>query len=92
MSFEHQQIRDAARALASARAQLHDAPSNAGVIDVRGRLFALEAIVRAHMAREERFLIPLLEAGRASGVGAARPSAEVSTNGSSPELLPGREG
>jgi hypothetical protein len=31
------------------------------VIELRGRLFALDAIVRAHMAREERFLIPLLD-------------------------------
>ena len=35
--------------------------STNSVIEVRGRLFALDAIVRAHMAREERFLLPLLE-------------------------------
>ncbi len=69
MSFEHQQIRDAATALASARAQLHDAPSNARDMDVRAGLLALEAIVRAHMVREERFLIPLLEADTTTEVG-----------------------
>jgi len=92
MSFEHQQIRDAAHALASARAQLHDAPTNARVIDVRARLFAIEAILRAHLAREERFLIPLLDAESASEVGAAPPPAEVRTRGSRPGVPTGREG
>jgi iron-sulfur cluster repair protein YtfE (RIC family) len=82
MSFEHQQIREAARLLARARAQLHDAPTDALVIEVRARLFAFEAILRAHMAREERFLIPLLEAGMPNDAGAAPPPAEVRTSGS----------
>jgi iron-sulfur cluster repair protein YtfE (RIC family) len=92
MSFEHQQIRDAAHALASARTQLHDAPTNAPVIEVRARLFALEAILRAHMAREERFLIPLLEAGMPSDAGAAPPSADLRTSGSRPGVPTGKEG
>ncbi len=92
MSFEHQQIRDAAHALASARAQLHDAPTNAPVIEVRARLFALEAILRAHMAREERFLIPLLEAGMPSDAGAAPPPADLRTSGSRPGVPTGKEG
>ena len=75
MSFEHQQIRDAATTLASARARLHDAPSNARDIDVRAGLFALEAILRAHMAREERFLIPLLEADTTIDVGVTQQTA-----------------
>ena len=62
MTFEHQQIRDAAQALAVARMRLRETGSAASVNDVRGALFALEAITRAHMAREERFLIPLLDA------------------------------
>jgi len=61
MSFEHQQIRDAAVALASARTTLRQARTPAALIELRARLFALEAILRAHLAREERFLIPLLE-------------------------------
>jgi hypothetical protein len=28
---------------------------------LRGHLFAIEALLRAHIEREERFLIPLLE-------------------------------
>jgi iron-sulfur cluster repair protein YtfE (RIC family) len=91
MSFEHQQIRDAAQALASARSQLHDAPTDALVIEVRARLFALEAILRAHMAREERFLIPLLEAEMPIDAGAAPPPADVRTRASRPGVPTGRE-
>jgi iron-sulfur cluster repair protein YtfE (RIC family) len=61
MTYEHQQIRDAAHAVAAARLALREHGSTATVIELRGRLFALDAIVRAHMAREERFLIPLLD-------------------------------
>jgi hemerythrin-like domain-containing protein len=63
MVYEHQQIRDAAHALASARTALHDdsAPAGAAMMELRGRAFALEAIIRAHMEREERFLIPMLD-------------------------------
>jgi hemerythrin-like domain-containing protein len=61
MSFEHQQIRDAAHDLGRARTALRETHGPAAVIEVRARLFALEAIVRAHMAREERFLLPLLD-------------------------------
>jgi iron-sulfur cluster repair protein YtfE (RIC family) len=62
MTFEHEQIREAARALAASRAQSHQATTTAGVMELRARLAALEAILRAHLTREERFLIPLLEA------------------------------
>jgi hemerythrin-like domain-containing protein len=62
MTFEHQQIRDAAQALAAARIRLRETGSTPAVLDVRGRLFALEAILRAHLAREERFLLPVLDA------------------------------
>jgi hypothetical protein len=62
MSFEHTQIRDVVRALATARTALHEDPSTQRVMAVRGGLFALDAMLRAHMAREERFLIPLLDA------------------------------
>jgi iron-sulfur cluster repair protein YtfE (RIC family) len=62
MSFEHQQIRDASQALAEARTRLREHGSMQAVLELRGRLFALEAILRAHMGREERFLIPMLDA------------------------------
>ena len=61
MTFEHQQIRDAAQAVATARLALREHGSTAAVIELRGRLFALDAVLRAHMAREERFLIPLFD-------------------------------
>ena len=61
MSYEHHQIRDAAETVAAARLALREHGSTVAVIELRGRLFALEAILRAHMAREERFLIPLLD-------------------------------
>jgi len=61
MAFEHKQIRDAAEALAAARLALREHGSTDAAIELRGRLFALDAILRAHMAREERFLIPLLD-------------------------------
>ena len=66
MSYEHLQIREAAHAVAAARLALREHGSTAAVIEVRGRLFALDEILRAHMAREERFLIPLLEVGAAA--------------------------
>ena len=61
MSFEHQQIREAAHALEEARTRLREIGTTAAALEVRGRLSAIEAILRAHMAREERFLIPLLD-------------------------------
>lgn len=62
MSFEHQQIRDAAQSLAAARVHMRGMGSAAVVLELRGRLFALEAILRAHIAREERFLFAQLDA------------------------------
>lgn len=61
MTYEHQQIREAAQGVAVARLDLHDHGSTAAVIELRGQLFGLGAILRAHMVREERFLIPLLD-------------------------------
>jgi iron-sulfur cluster repair protein YtfE (RIC family) len=73
MSFEHQQIRDAAHGLATARARFHGDPSSVGALDLRARLFGLEAILRAHMAREERFLIPVLDGDVTPSVAAQTP-------------------
>ena len=61
MSFEHQQIREAAATLASARIHLSEPGASLEATEVRASIFALEALIRAHMQREERFLIPLLE-------------------------------
>jgi iron-sulfur cluster repair protein YtfE (RIC family) len=61
MTYEHQQIRDAGHAVAAARLALREHGSTAAVVELRGRLFALDAVLRTHMTREERFLIPLLD-------------------------------
>lgn len=80
MSFEHQQIRDTASAVAAARTTLRQTRTPAAMIELRAQLFALEAVIRAHMAREERFLIPMLEpptveaASRTSRVGTTSPA------------------
>ena len=61
MTYEHQQIRNAAQAVAAARLALREHGSTAAVVELRGRLFALDAVLRTHMTREERFLLPLLD-------------------------------
>jgi len=61
--FDHQQIREMAGRLRVDEPLLasHDAVDPA---EIRCHLFSLEALVRAHIEREERFLIPLLADGR----------------------------
>jgi hemerythrin-like domain-containing protein len=61
MTFEHHQIRALARHLEADRELLHREPSHDLEVELRGHLFAIEALPRAHIEREERFLIPLLE-------------------------------
>jgi hemerythrin-like domain-containing protein len=61
MTFEHRQILDVARKLEADRALLRREPLRHETNDLRSDLFALEALLRAHIEREERFLIPLLE-------------------------------
>lgn len=71
--FEHHQILEAARKLEADREFLHHEPSHERAVELRGHLFALEALLRAHIEREDRFLIPLLEttADEAAGADAA---------------------
>lgn len=62
--FDHQQMRDL---VAKVRASQHDLGHQTGSdpqADVRCRLFGLEALLRAHVEREERFLIPILSDDR----------------------------
>jgi hemerythrin-like domain-containing protein len=61
--FEHQQILEIARKLEADRDLLGREPGRDQMLDMQGYLFALEALLRAHIEREERFLIPLLETG-----------------------------
>jgi hypothetical protein len=61
MQFEHQQIRDATTRLHRVYARLSRPHALDLVEEVRSALFGLEAILRAHVEREERFLMPLLD-------------------------------
>ena len=58
--FDHQQIRAMTDRIRADRADLQVAPMH-GHNELRCHLFGLEAILRAHIEREERFLIPLLD-------------------------------
>jgi hemerythrin-like domain-containing protein len=82
MAFEHRQIRTIAAQLHADRDVLHKGPSHDGAVELRAHLFGLEALLRAHIEREERFLLPLLEDAarppvRAEIADQARPGQEV---------------
>ena len=59
--FDHRQIRQQADRLRAHRPNLQHGPSADTMIEVRCDLFALEALLRANVEREETFLLPLLE-------------------------------
>lgn len=64
--FDHQQLREMAGRLRVDQHHLRDgSPGELGA-ETRCHLFGLEALLRAHVEREERFLIPLLDQDRAS--------------------------
>lgn len=58
--FDHQQMRDLAAKIRAGQHDLGDPSGSDPRAEVRCRLFGLEALLRAHVEREERFLIPLL--------------------------------
>jgi hypothetical protein len=60
MRFEHLQIRRLATSLATDRQRLLAMPTHALLTELRAHLFGLEALLRAHIEREELFLSPLL--------------------------------
>jgi iron-sulfur cluster repair protein YtfE (RIC family) len=62
MTFEHQQVLVVARRLQADHALLPSTPTREAMVDLSGALFALEALLRAHIEREERFLLPLIAA------------------------------
>lgn len=59
--FDHRQIARRAERLGSDRVHLEHGPAHEASIDARCDLFSLEALLRAHVEREERFLLPLLD-------------------------------
>jgi iron-sulfur cluster repair protein YtfE (RIC family) len=59
--FDHRQIVQQAERVASHRGALEHGPTSEATTQMRSDLFALEALVRANVEREESFLLPLLE-------------------------------
>lgn len=72
MTFEHDQILRIARQLETDRRQVAHEHGGALVKELRRGLFSLEALLSAHIEREERFLLPLLEEDAVEGAGAGR--------------------
>ncbi len=58
--FDHQQLRNATGRLRADQTLLSHREAGDQQAETRCHLFALEALLRAHIEREERFLIPLL--------------------------------
>jgi hemerythrin-like domain-containing protein len=61
MRFEHQQIRAAVRNLSAEQTTLQHELTPATACQVASHVFGLEAILRGHLEREERVLLPLLD-------------------------------
>jgi hypothetical protein len=61
MQFEHQQLRELTSRLHRDHERLNQLHGLDVFQEVRCHLFGLEAILRAHVEREERFLMPLLD-------------------------------
>lgn len=59
--FDHQQIAQRAQRLHDDHRRLQERHGHALSAETRCDLFALEALMRAHVEREERFLLPLLD-------------------------------
>ena len=64
--FDHHQVRTMTDRIRSDRALLRDS-IGMGHEELRCHLFGLEALLRAHIEREERFLMPLLDEPVAAG-------------------------
>ncbi|MEX1172379.1 MAG: hemerythrin domain-containing protein [Chloroflexota bacterium] len=59
--YEHHHIRHVAARLEADRDRLRHEPSHDQTAELLADLFGLEALLRAHIEREERFLLPLLD-------------------------------
>jgi hemerythrin-like domain-containing protein len=59
--FDHQQLRDMAVHLRTDQQLLSGGVPGGQASETRCHLFGLEALLRAHIDREERFLVPLLD-------------------------------
>ena len=63
MRYEHYQIERAAAALTDDIEVLHGPITHDRACEIRGHLLGLEALLRAHLEREELFLMPVLDPG-----------------------------
>lgn len=72
-NFDHQQLRVMAARLRVDQQLLGNREKGDLLSEVRCHLFSLEALLRAHIDREERFLIPLLEDDRKRSTEAVMP-------------------
>lgn len=59
--FDHRQLREMAARLRADHHLLNSRETGDPQTEARCHLFSLEALLRAHIEREERFLIPLLD-------------------------------
>ncbi|MDO8485940.1 MAG: hemerythrin domain-containing protein [Candidatus Limnocylindrales bacterium] len=78
--FDHQQVREMAARLRADPHLLSSHEAGDHEAEIRCHLFGLEALLRAHIEREERFLIPLLDDDRSS-VQTAAAVAPIGTSG-----------
>jgi len=62
LCFDHEQIRAAIAEIERQRARLASVGTDMPSHELPRLLFGLEAIIRAHLQREDRFLLPLLDA------------------------------
>lgn len=61
LRFEHQQVRELAGLLEAQFDEVHEHWSNRVAFNLVAALARLEALITAHIAEEERFVIPLLD-------------------------------
>ena len=66
MRYDHRQIRELIDRLEIDWELLRHEPTHRHLGEIRARLYGLHALVRCHVEREERFLVPLLDARGAS--------------------------
>ena len=64
--FDHHQLREMATRLRADQQLLGGREAGDRQAETRCHLFSLEALLRAHIEREERFLIPLLDDDRSA--------------------------
>lgn len=78
--FDHRQVREMTARLRTDQHLLSTNETGDPQVEARCHLFSLEALLRAHIEREERFLFPLLE-DDGSAAHAAEPIALTGTSG-----------